>query len=220
MSDLAVFYGHLRIPDARARRRGVAQHERLYADSSASIFGTLTGPDGGTISGSRSQSTTGFGDLYPVGQLRWNQGVNNFMTYLTGDIPVGVYSSQNLANIGIGHGAIDGGGGYTYFNPQTGNELSAVIGATYNFMNPSTNYQNGDRRPSGLGRVALPFAERLVRRGRLRLPADHWRQRIGRQSRSVQVARHRRWTASDFPVSRRGHAGVFQRQGIQGIRRL
>ena len=50
---------------------------------------------------------------------------------------------QNLANIGIGHGVIDGGGGYTYFNPQTGHELSAVIGVTYNFMNPSTNYQNG-----------------------------------------------------------------------------
>lgn len=115
----------------------------FYGDSSASIFGTLAGPGGAMISGSRSQSVTGFGDLYPVGAIRWNQGVSNFMTYLTGDIPVGLYSSQNLANLGIGHGAINGGGGYTYFNPQTGNELSAVIGATYNFMNESTNYQNG-----------------------------------------------------------------------------
>ncbi len=113
------------------------------AINDTSISGTLTGPNGNTISGSRSQTTTGFGDLYPVGQLKWNQGVNNYMTYLTGDIPVGDYSSQNLANIGIGHGAIDGGGGYTYFNPQTGNELSAVIGATYNFINPSTNVQSG-----------------------------------------------------------------------------
>jgi hypothetical protein len=95
------------------------------------------------ISGSREQTTTGFGDLYPQASLRWNQGVNSYMTYLTGDIPVGDYSSQNLANVGIGHGAIDTGGGYTYFNPQTGNEVSAVIGATYNFINPSTNYQSG-----------------------------------------------------------------------------
>ncbi len=115
----------------------------VVANSDVSIFGTLTGPDGRTISGSRDQSTTGFGDLYPQASLRWNQGVNNFMSYLTGDIPVGDYSSQNLANIGIGHGAIDAGGGYTYFNPQTGNVLSAVIGATYNFINPSTNYQSG-----------------------------------------------------------------------------
>ena len=115
----------------------------IFANNDTSISGTLTGPLGNTISGSRSQSTTGFGDLYPVGQLRWNQGVNNYMTYLTGDIPVGDYSSQNIANIGIGHAAIDGGGGYTYFNPQTGNEFSAVIGVTYNFINPSTQVQSG-----------------------------------------------------------------------------
>ncbi len=115
----------------------------LIGRNDTSVSGTLTGPFGRVISGARSDSATGFGDLYPVAAIRWNQGLNNFMTYLTGDIPVGLYNSQNLANLGIGHGAIDSGGGYTYFNPQTGNELSAVIGATYNFMNTSTNYQNG-----------------------------------------------------------------------------
>jgi hypothetical protein len=48
------------------------------------------------------------------------------MVYATGDIPVGDYDASRLSNIGIGHGAVDGGGGYTYFNPQTGQELSAV----------------------------------------------------------------------------------------------
>ena len=42
------------------------------------------------------------------------------MTYVTGDIPVGAYSPTRLANLPIGHAAIDGGGGYTYFNPQAG----------------------------------------------------------------------------------------------------
>jgi hypothetical protein len=79
----------------------------------------------------------------PVAYLRWNAGVDNYMTYLTGDIPVGVYSSSSLANLGIGHGAIDAGGGYTYFNPKTGHEFSAVLGFTYNFINQSTQYQNG-----------------------------------------------------------------------------
>src|SRR5262245_23007154 len=65
------------------------------------------------------------------------------MVYLTGDIPVGTYSSSSLANIGIGHGAIDAGAGYTYFNPQTGHEFSAVLGFTYNFIDQSTQYQNG-----------------------------------------------------------------------------
>jgi hypothetical protein len=31
------------------------------------------------------------------------------MTYLMGDIPVGMYNTSNLANIGIGHGAVDRG---------------------------------------------------------------------------------------------------------------
>src|SRR2546429_9797136 len=48
-----------------------------------------------------------------------------------------------LSNIGIGHGALDGGAGYTYFNEQTGYEFSAVAGLTYNFINPHTQYQNG-----------------------------------------------------------------------------
>ena len=65
------------------------------------------------------------------------------MVYITGDIPVGAYDSKRLANLGIGHGAIDGGAGYTYFNPATGQEFSAVLGFTYNCENPSTQYQNG-----------------------------------------------------------------------------
>src|SRR6266436_6102519 len=65
------------------------------------------------------------------------------MTYVTGDIPVGAYDSTRLANIGIGHGAIDFGGGYTYFNPQTGHEFSGVLGFTYNMTNPDTQYQSG-----------------------------------------------------------------------------
>jgi hypothetical protein len=88
-------------------------------------------------------SVTGFGDLYPQAALKWNQGVNNFMVYMTGDIPVGAYDSTRLANLGIGHGAIDGGGGYTYLNPQTGREFSAVAGFTSNFTNSATNYRNG-----------------------------------------------------------------------------
>jgi hypothetical protein len=65
------------------------------------------------------------------------------MIYGFGDIPVGAYESTRLANRGIGHGAADAGAGYTYFNPATGHEFSAVTGFTYNLENPSTNYQNG-----------------------------------------------------------------------------
>jgi hypothetical protein len=45
--------------------------------------------------------------------------------------------------LGIGHGAIDAGGGYTYLDQQRGRELSAVAGLTYNFQNNDSHYNNG-----------------------------------------------------------------------------
>src|ERR1700742_5385985 len=111
------------------------------------LAGSVTGPGGGSIPFLRSDSindtTWGFGDLIPQFALRWNAGVNNYMTYITGDIPVGAYQSDRLLNIGIGHGAIYAGGGYTYFDPKTGHEFSGVLGFTYNFINPVTQYQSG-----------------------------------------------------------------------------
>ena len=93
---------------------------------------------------SRTDDTFGVGDLYPSASISWNSGVNNYKLYATGDIPVGDYDPKRLANIGIGHGAIDGGGAYTYFNPETGHELSATLGFTYNFENTeSQDYKNG-----------------------------------------------------------------------------
>jgi hypothetical protein len=61
-----------------------------------SLAGTLTGALAtpfGTIpftrSDSFSDSVWGFGDLVPQASLRWNNGAHNWMTYITGDIPVG-----------------------------------------------------------------------------------------------------------------------------------
>ncbi|MCC8951668.1 transporter, partial [Bradyrhizobium sp. Arg62] len=112
-----------------------------------SLVGTLTGPGGGTFPFSRfdsiDSSLIAFGDLIPQFALRWNAGVNNYMTYVTADLPVGAYQSGRLANLGIGHWAVDAGGGYTYFDPKTGHEFSTVLGFTYNFVNPSTQYQSG-----------------------------------------------------------------------------
>ena len=111
------------------------------------LSGNLTGPGGGSVpfmrSDNFSDTTWGFGDLVPQFALRWNAGLNNYMTYITGDIPVGAYQSNRLSNLGIGHGAIDAGGGYTYFNPATGHEFSGVLGFTYNFKDTATQYQNG-----------------------------------------------------------------------------
>jgi hypothetical protein len=115
----------------------------IYGRSEGSVQATLAIPNGPTISGQRTDSVSGFGDLYPMATLKWNKGVHNYLWYLTGDIPVGNYKPARLANLGIGHGAIDSGVGYTYLDTSKGHEFSITTGFTYNFENSDTNYQNG-----------------------------------------------------------------------------
>ena len=119
----------------------------VYGRMNTGLQGTLTAGTNGlppvTGAGSLDESVDGFGDLYPQAILRWNSGFSNYMTYLTGDVSVGAYDLVRTANLGIGHGAVDGGAGYTYFDPQKGQEFSLVAGLTYNLQNPDTQYQNG-----------------------------------------------------------------------------
>jgi hypothetical protein len=114
-----------------------------FGNMDASADAILTGPRGNVLSANPSDSLFSGSDLYPQASLRWNHGSHNYMTYVMGGIPVGDYEAGRLANTGIGHWSIDGGGGYTYLNPKNGRELSAVVGFTYNFENPDTDYQNG-----------------------------------------------------------------------------
>jgi hypothetical protein len=111
--------------------------------NATSAAATLTGPGGASISGMRSDEVVGFADLSPSASLTWTRDVHNFMVYATSGIPTGAYDTTRLSNLGIGHWAIDSGGGYTYLNEKAGFEWSAVLGFTYNFINPYTQYQNG-----------------------------------------------------------------------------
>jgi hypothetical protein len=106
--------------------------------STMSGMGAGAGP-----SGSASDSMTAFGDLFPLAALKWAQGDHNFMIYTAANVPFGNYDVNRQASVGLGYWTVDGGGGYTYFDQGAGHEFSAVVGFTYNFMNPYTAYQSG-----------------------------------------------------------------------------
>jgi hypothetical protein len=117
-----------------------------YGSAAADIAGTLTATAGQIVvarSGVLEGSLVSYGDLAPFAELLWSRGVNNYMAYVTGNVPTGDYDPARIPNIGLGHGAFDFGGGYTYFDQATGNEVSGVAGITYNFRNPATQYQSG-----------------------------------------------------------------------------
>ncbi len=109
------------------------------ADASAEF----TEPHGAAWSRGGGDTVNAFGDIFPQASLKWNLENHNLMVYVTGNIPVGYYDKSKLANAGIGHGAVDAGGGYTDLNPESGWEFSFVLGCTYNFKNYHTQYQNG-----------------------------------------------------------------------------
>lgn len=103
-------------------------------------MGNYTAADAGTT---LADSMTAIGDLSPAVAQKWTADVHNFMVYATGNVPVGNYDPSRLATAGLGRWAVDGGAGYTYYDEKSGREFSAVLGLTYNFMNPSTAYQSG-----------------------------------------------------------------------------
>src|SRR5262249_298372 len=74
-----------------------------YGRIETSVDATATGSfglgPGFTIGRSLTETVSGFGDILPMATLRWNSGVNNFMTYLTGNLTTGVYHSSSIANI-------------------------------------------------------------------------------------------------------------------------
>ena len=109
----------------------------------AGVSASLTGPLGNTISGTKFDNRTTVSDVFYQGTLKWNQGVNNEMVYITGNIPSGTYDPGRLANLSFGFVAFDVGGAYTYLNPQTGHEFSVAAGVTYSLPNPDLQYQNG-----------------------------------------------------------------------------
>ena len=86
-------------------------------------------------------------DAQPGGSIRRRPGSGRQNQGLPSGLQrsgsIGQYDPLRLANFGIGHGGIDGGAGYTYFDKATGYEFSAVGGLTYNLENPYTKYQSG-----------------------------------------------------------------------------
>jgi hypothetical protein len=118
----------------------------LIGNSQAAIDANITGalgPIGFAASRSISDSLFSASDVFPQATLKWNHGVHNTMVYGMTNLPVGDYDPNRLVNLGLGHWGLDGGFGYTYFDPHAGNEFSFVTGITYNFKNPDLDYKNG-----------------------------------------------------------------------------
>lgn len=130
-----------------------------YGWMDTSVTAVISRRNGRTSDTALDESAWGVSDLTPLASLKWQFGPHNVMAYVTGNIPTGYYDPETLAGVAAGHWAADGGFAYTWDGGQ-GLEFSLTAGATYNFINPTTLYQNGVDGHVELGaswEVASPF---------------------------------------------------------------
>ena len=168
--------------------------------------------------GSFGDSITSFGDLYPQATLKWNAGVNNFMTYLTGDIPVGAYDPP-ASPISASATPPSTAAAATpssirrpdmNFRPLRASPTISRIKAR-NTRTASTSISTGARRSSLEAGFCWPR--------RIRVSAGHRRFWPTPDPRRIQVSRCQCRSADRISVSGRRHAGLSQSEGIWRIRR-
>ena len=203
-------------PDLHLRDAGAGwttrhRHNRLVRAVATNIDGTLTallGPLVITRSGSIEDSITSVGDLFPQATLKWNAGVHNFMTYMTGDIPVRLRSDAPRQSR---HRSRRDRRRRRLHLLQSADRarIFGRCGIYLQFQEPRHELPERHRFPRRLGRLPVSLKAAFCRSRRIRLSADHQRLRTTPDPWWLPLARNRRGSANGLYVpGRRRHAGL------------
>jgi len=111
-----------------------------YAD----IDGTIIGPRGGSIDFSDDSFDLSDIAIIPF-QMNWNTGRWSFRLWESIVAPTGGYntSGASFANLGRNYWSFDTVGALTWFNSDSGTEMSIAPGVMFNTENPDTDYETG-----------------------------------------------------------------------------
>jgi hypothetical protein len=93
---------------------------------------------------SEKDEKTGFGDLTLSSYLYWNREKLHFAWANFLVTPTGAYHDYELANIGRNYWTYETDLMATYFNENTGQDYSVVMGYGYNSKNNVADYKTGD----------------------------------------------------------------------------
>jgi hypothetical protein len=110
----------------------------------AELDGALIGPRGGSIGFSDNSFNLSDIAFIPV-QLSWSSGLWSFKLWESIVAPTGGYDSSgsDLANLGRNYWTFDTVGAVTWFNPDSGTEVSIAPGVMVNTENTVTDYKTG-----------------------------------------------------------------------------
>jgi hypothetical protein len=110
----------------------------LYLDATAAVAA-------GSALATVQETNLNLGDTYvsPL-TLGWNRGNLHWTGVLGFYAPTGEYQRSELAPAGKNFWTIEPLLGFTYLNPKSGWETSALTGIDFNTTNPATDYKTGD----------------------------------------------------------------------------
>ncbi len=109
----------------------------------ASLDASVTGPGGGTVGISDHSFNLADIAVVPL-QLNWNAGNFHFKFAEVIITPTGDYDVADLVNLGRNYWAFDTVGAVTWFNAESGTEVSIAPGIMVNLRNDDTDYKTGD----------------------------------------------------------------------------
>ncbi len=107
----------------------------------ASLDASVTGFGVGASAGDNSFNIADIA-VVPI-QLNWNAGNFHFKLAEAIIAPTGAYDTANLVNLGRNYWAFDTIGAVTWFNAESGTELSVAPGVMVNLRNDDTDYKTG-----------------------------------------------------------------------------
>ncbi len=109
----------------------------------ASLDASVTGPGGRTVGVSDNSFNLADIAVVPL-QLNWNVGNFPFKIAEAIIAPTGNYDLEDLVNLGRNYWAFDTVGAVTWFNTETGTEMSVAPGIMVNTRNDDTDYRTGE----------------------------------------------------------------------------
>ncbi|URK88450.1 transporter [Rhizobium sp. RCAM05350] len=98
----------------------------------------------GPVSRSVSDDVFTVGDPIVSGLVGWHSGDFHWQTGVLVNVPIGDYQKGALANIAFNHWGSDVFAAGTWFNPETGIDISGTVGIAFNVENPATDYRTGN----------------------------------------------------------------------------
>jgi hypothetical protein len=91
-----------------------------------------------------TESRLDVGDFYMQSFLGWHHGNYHWQLGVLGVGPSGSYDRTSFSNVSLNRPAVDTFGAFTWLDPQTGQEISAKAGFTFNGTNNVNDYNTGN----------------------------------------------------------------------------